>query len=155
MIISIISILVVLFCITTSIGGVYSLYYVSEQNQKKWECIDINDKHLIIGKINNKKDAECVYIPGTPGCFIISKSKKQEENDEKCNNIINNYPLPKIDNKEIPMTNFSCGKNSTNEEIWGNTGYENKNSNCYKIREEKSLINEAKKWLNKTFVKRK
>lgn len=155
MIIYIISILIVLFCISTSMGSIYSLYYVSEKNQKKWECVNVNDEHLVIGKINNKQDAECMYIPGTAGCFILVKSEKNEENEEKCNNIINNYPLPKIDNKEILMSNFSCGKNGTNEEIWGNTGYENKNSECYKIREEKSLINEGKKWLNKTFIKRK
>lgn len=144
-----IDVFIILCCIFSSmifITSIIDLWDISNKNSKKWECVKVNDSYYVMGKLNDKGDSECMYIPETVGCFIIT-------NPEECKNIIDNYPEPVIQNQKTNLGIYSCGKNSTNEELWKNTGYEKSDSACSVILREKSLVSESKKWLSKTFGK--
>ena len=149
----VIIIFLLLSCISSSLTTGGGLYYIGDQESKKWSCIPINETQNVIGRINNSGNAECMSIQNTAGCYILLKPEKREDLQKICKSTIDTYPMVKVDNKTLPMENYTCGKNSTNEKLWNNTGYENKDDSCYKIKKERSITNEIKNWLNKTFGK--
>jgi hypothetical protein len=143
-------IIISLSCIVSIIAG---LYYIGDKNSKELECIMLDERKSVVGRLNDKGDSECIYIPDTNGCYIISHpfenlQLQKKELDETCKKTIENYPSIVIDGKNTKGDIYTCGKNSTNEKLWSNTGYESEKDMCYKIREEKSIFSEIKKWLN-------
>ena len=149
--------IICIFCSVMSVGSSGVVWYNADINQKKWECIKIGNSKNVVGKINRKGDSECMYMEGTGGCYVITDPKningKIDNNklNKECNNIINNYPVPTVDNKKINLDIYSCGVGSTNEELWNTTGYENKKSACSIILEKKGLLSESEKWLRQSF----
>lgn len=148
----VIFIITLLFCSTISASIAGGLWYNADQTQKNWECIPRSGSDVVIGRVNKKGDSECMYIPETGGCFVMTSNSKNDL-EKKCKNIIKNYPSPMIENQTLLLDTYTCGKNSTFEKLWNGTGYEDKDYDCYKIRQEKSLLNENQKFLRQTFGK--
>lgn len=115
--------------------------------------MSIKPNQYIVSRINDKTlEAECVYDPKNVGCFIIRPSKiddgdedDKEDLKEQCDNVINNYPTVKLKNDStVKFDSYSCGRNSTNFKMWNTTGYDNPKDMCYKMLQERSILNEMK-----------
>ena len=161
MILIIIGLLVM--CCLLFVSGISSfIFYNVDKRQKKWDCIRLNDKHTVVGRINQKRDSECMYMIDTPGCFVISNPRdefgkryapeiEEEKLKEECQNMIDNYPnpiVPIVNGSTVKLGIYSCGQGSTHQKLWNQTGYEDNKSDCYVIKERRSLLNEAKTWFN-------
>jgi hypothetical protein len=122
MIIIVFIICICIMCISSSLIAIY--FYKRNFTTWDWKVINKSDNKYIIGRIN-KDDSECMTNKGGIGCYIFIAKEDNELDD-----IIKDYPIVKINNKNEILDIYTCGKNSVNEELWGVTGYENENTEC-------------------------
>jgi len=94
-----------------------------------------------VGRMS-KGDAECMYENGQVGCSSIMASLGSDNKydikraKEECNNYIVHYPdvTLKSSGKLINLKPYRCGKNGENYKLWNNTGYDNPDDECYRIK---------------------
>lgn len=136
----VIILLIVCSCIISSIiviTGVSGYYYKYYNSSGSWKCTLTNTQSYIVSRIN-RGNSECISEKDGVGCYSISGSgsninEKKKSAEETCDKIIKNYPDVKLANKDLKMEIYTCGENSTNERLWGTTGYESKNDICSQI----------------------
>jgi hypothetical protein len=137
---TLIIVLVSVCSIMSSISGVLGVsgyYYKYYNTVGKWNCTLTNTGNYIVSRINNG-ESECISEKDGVGCYSITGTgqsyvERKKSAEDICKNIIQNYPNVTLNNKNINMEVYTCGKNSTNQRLWGNTGYESKNDTCSQI----------------------
>lgn len=139
-------------CLSLLVGGV-GIGYSSLAN--KWKCIPFNTEKTMymVGRINPKNNfnAECMYDPTSNGCYIIQakldadKEIDKEALEETCTGFVKEYPNVETEKGVVEMSEYTCGKNSTNMKMWNTTGYDNSEDMCYKISENRNFQNEFKR----------
>lgn len=123
---------VCLSCIVLPILRYRQRYY---STNGPWKCINTTGNMYVVSRIN-KGESECMYNNDGIGCYIISPAKNNGTVDEKnlkeqCDNFITNYPnVTSSKGDKLKLDIYTCGENSKNKELWGNTGYDNPNDAC-------------------------
>ena len=135
-------------CISSNLAALTgAYYYFTEINTTKWGCISsgTDDSPMyIVGRVS-KGDAECMYSPKDPGCFIIpadsSKPSDVKKAIDECKNFISAYPKVNTSSgKILDLEAYRCGATGQNFKEWGNTGYESPNDLCYKIKNQTKIF---------------
>jgi len=149
-------------CISSIISIIVFLFFKGKEGSRKWQCIErVPDKQYIVGKLNENGDSVCMYDPDNVGCYVIvpeyindkvNKTKLKAD----CDAMVKQYPKVTIpsrpDDDPVALATYSCGASpSTNYTLYGSTGYENETGTCNKIYNEKSITNEAQKYVNTIF----
>jgi hypothetical protein len=150
-------------CSIAVVAVMVFLYFKASEASKQWQCIESKpDKAYIIGRMTDDGNSECMYTPDGVGCYILTP--KHIDNDPakpidkaklktECNNFIKNYPtVTPVDGTTTALGPYTCGQSpSTHYSLWSVTGYEDPESDCNKILNEKGVVPEAQKYLGSLF----
>jgi len=134
--------------------GIGFWYYLTNIGTSDWQCIDTSLGGIplySVGRIS-KGDAECMYEEGQVGCSsIMAPIESENEYDLKsakddCKNYIDNYPNVTLKTgQKLNLKPYKCGKSGENYKLWNNTGYDDPDEDCYKI---KNNVNVFEKYIN-------
>ena len=146
-----------LCCLFSLLVPPIALYIKAKQNVQKWKCTNVGSDKYVVSRLNSDMNATCMYDPKSVGCFIIKPDSFNDVVDnadlkQQCDNFINNYPVvTPPENESTTFEEYTCGENSINQKLWKLTGYESPKDMCYKIKNDRSVVNEMKN-ISKTLL---
>jgi hypothetical protein len=144
-------------CSISIVAVMVFLYFKATEGSREWQCIETKpETEYVIGRLTENGDSECMYNPDGVGCYVITPSKPfdQAKLDTECKNFIKNYPTvtPADATAPVALGPYTCGESpSTNYSLWSVTGYEDPESTCSKIYNERNVVPEVQKYIGSLF----